>query len=204
MADDEPRESGKEQPEALEDCGVDARLPTPLRGRERTRPSLVWVASAFLIVALVAVGILAWRSVTLSDALAKATATTTTTMNLWGEWGTGLAYQLYLRQFAEIRSKRDDLVGQTNALNEEKASHSKYAFRATGDQALISMIQALPDAPEDVRAAQREYLGILVDEQYAFDSLAKWGDSAWSELSEIFPKEYRLWLAWADAFGHSH
>jgi hypothetical protein len=203
MADDEARESGKEQPEAREACGMDTRLPTPPHGRQRTRPGLVWVASVFLVLALAAVGILAWRSVTLSDALAKATATTTTTMNRWGEWGTSSAYLFYSGQFAAIQSKRDALVAQTNALQEDKASHSKYAFRATGNQELINMIQALPDAPEDVRAAQREYLGILVDEQYAFASLAKWGDSAWSELNEIFPKEYRLYLAWIDAFGHS-
>jgi hypothetical protein len=147
MAKENVARGNKKQEHGPEGGSVEPREVEVPRRRERTRAALVWIAAAFLVVALAAVGILVWRSVTLSDALAKATATTTTTTNPWGEWGSYSAYQGYSSQFSAIVAKREELVTQTNALNDKNAGHSKYLFRADGDQELIRMIQAMPRHP---------------------------------------------------------
>jgi hypothetical protein len=144
------------------------------------RQPLVWILSAVLVVVLIAVGVLVWRSLdlsrqvsSLSDALTTTTVTTaaptttttalptttvsstTTTTDPWhGNWTS------YNEQMMEYLAAREKLVDKSNNTSKYAKSQAKAINQDVID--LANRLNWFPAAPPDVTRAQDDYYNAVM------------------------------------------
>lgn len=165
-----------------------------------SHPVLVGILSAFLVVALVAVGFLAWRSTILSNEVRKlyvalvsttTTRSTTTTADPWG--GNRRAYQLRVSEFLSERSallEKDSKVPGTQAKTHAKAIRGDIV-------ALALMLNTFPRSPNEVQAAQDDYFDALMKLASAADVVQV--NDSWSNVdvyNKAWNEEFRLLNVW--------
>jgi len=209
-----------EEPRRADELGAVGKAPTTgtveasgqASSPKPSRHALVWVLSAFLVLVLVAVGVLVWRSTILSNEVeelsAALTSTTTTrsttttvppttttvpptTADPWK--GNQLAYQ---RRVLEFVSQRNALLEKDSKVSGTLAkTHAKAIVEDIS--ALALLLNRFPRSPNVVQDAQDSYFDGLMRLESAA-SVVRWNDS-WTNVdayNKAWSEEFRLLQVW--------